>query len=187
MEVNENTINDYKKDIKNLIEALNIINLTIKDDDENKIDESLISDDEVETKLNELLYTFKRVYPNLDGDATRLKLMGNVHIKDDDDKVKSKSYQIYGLVKKERVDMQKAYDEATKEIEKSLVPLPWKKLQDKYKRIAELCYKLEQIKLYEKIKEIETKVNQIDNDENFEQQELEKFFIKKTRKRKTFF
>ncbi len=185
MEVNENVINNYKEDIKKLIEALDIIDLTIKDDDENKINEGLISDDELETKLNELLYTFKRVYPNIDGDATRLKLMGNVHITDEHGMVKSKSYQIYGLVKRERVAIQKAHEEAESQFRESLVP--WKKLQEKYKKIAELCYKLEQIKLYEKIKEIEARVNHIDNDENFERQELEKFFIKKTRKRKTFF
>jgi len=168
MEVNENVINEYKNHIKALTQQLDIIDLTITD--ENKIDNTLISDDELETKLNELLYTFKRVYPNLDGDAKRMKLMGNIHYKDENNKVKSKSYQIYRLSKQEREGL-----------------VDWKDLQAKYKRIAKLCYYIEQIKLYENIKKIEEKIINIDEDDNFEQIELEKFFIKKERKRKSFF
>ncbi len=184
MEINKNVINDYKKEIRALIESLDIIDLTIKSDDENKIDPSLISDDQVETKLNELLYTFRRVYPNLDGEAKRLKLMGNVHYTDNG-KVKSKSYQIYRLQKKEREDIQEAYDNAPQN-EKDLL-IPWKALQDKYKLIAELCYRLEQIKLYEKIKNLDEKKDGMKNDDDFERPELEKFFIKKERKKKSFF
>ena len=187
MEINENVINDYKKEIRALIESLDIINLTIKSDDENKIDPSLISDDQVETKLNELLYTFRRVYPNLDGEAKRLKLMGNVHYEDEDSgKIKSKSYQIYRLQKKEREDIQAAYDNAPKN-ERDLLSPPWKELQKKYKLIAELCYRIEQIKLYEKIKNLDEKKDGMKNDDDFERPELEKFFIKKERKKKSFF
>ena len=186
MEINENVINDYKKEIRALIESLDIIDLTIKSDDENKIDPSLISDDQVETKLNELLYTFRRVYPNLDGEAKRLKLMGNAHYTDEDSgKIKSKSYQIYRLQKKEREDIQEAYDNADQNYKDSLVP--WKALQDKYKLIAELCYRIEQIKLYEKIKELDEKKDKMKKDDDFERPELEKFFIKKERKKKSFF
>ena len=170
MEINATLIDGYKTKIKKLIKELKISDLTIEADDEHKIDESLISDDKFETKLNELLYTFKRVYPNLDGDAKRMKLMGNIHYDADNGKVKSKSYQIYGLKKQERESIEN-----------------WLDLQAKYKKIAKLCYYLEQIKLYEKIKEIDTKINDIEKDTFYEQQELEKFYVKKERKRKSFF
>jgi len=186
MEINENVINDYKKEIRSLIESLDIIDLTIKSDDEHRLKANFISSDKLETKLNELLYAFRRVYPNLDGEAKRLKLMGNVHYEDEDSgKIKSKSYQIYRLQKKEREDIQAAYDNAPKN-ERDLI-IPWKVLQDKYKLIAELCYRIEQIKLYKKIKELDVKKDEMKNDDDFERPELEKFFIKKERKKKSFF
>jgi hypothetical protein len=183
MKIDSDVINQYKERIKALVEQLDIIDLTITD--ENKIDESLISDDELETKLNELLYTFKRVYPNLDGDAKRLKLMGNIHFRDEKGKVKSKSYQIYRLQKKEREDIQTAYENADPMIKDSMIP--WKVLQEKYKLIAELCYLIEQIKLYEKFIAIKEKKENVLNNEDFESKELEKFYIKKERKKKDFF
>ncbi len=183
MDLTEKTISQYKDRIKGLIQLLEIEELTIID--ENKIDPSLISDDKLETKLNELLYTCRRVYPNLDGDAMRLKLMGNIHYRDEDGKVKSKSYQIYRLSKKEREDIQKEYDNAREHEKESYIP--WEILQRKYKWIIELCYRVEQVKLYEKIKKIEESRNALILNDDFERDELEKFFIKKTRKQRKIY
>jgi len=124
--------------------------------------------------FNDLIYKYKRVYPNLDGDSNRMKLMANIHYKDEKGYVKSKSYQLYRLQKKEK-------DNSTKE-----------DLLHKFYEIRKLCYCVEQIKLFNQIKENNQKI--IDNDyEMFSDSpnellslEIDKFFVKRKRRQNAF-
>ncbi len=178
MEINENSINKIRKEAKQLIVALDITELVVpKEKSPTTNNENLT---ELDKKFNELLYTFNRVYHNLDGDAYRLKLMGNFHYRDEDsDTIKSKSYQLFSIKKQDRKNLEDAVDENGIKID------PVGQLQKIYRRVVKLCYYIEQIKLYEKIKSLETKISEAEH-KDFEKVELSKFFGKRKRKRKVF-
>jgi len=118
-------------------------------------------DVEPEKKLEQLVHEFKKVYPNLNGDANRLKIMGNIHF-EEDGKKKHKSVQIYSLKSKNRKE------------------LNLDGLQTIYKRVVRLCLYIEQLRLYEKIIKLEQKLEQID-DAPLQEKELSKFFEKNER------
>ena len=118
-------------------------------------------DVEPEKKLEQLVHEFKKVYPNLNGDANRLKIMGNIHF-EEDGKKKHKSVQIYSLKSRNRKE------------------LNWDGLQTTYKRVVKLCLYIEQLRLYEKIIKLEQKLEQID-DAPLQEKELSKFFEKNER------
>ena len=121
----------------------------------------------------ENLYTkFKKIYPNINGETNRLQIMGNEHWEDTETKkMKHKSVQIYRLTKDDRKEDGFSID----------------KLIKIHNDVIRLCFYVEQLRLYEKIKKIEDRVNAItDTDVNVEtEMELEKFFSK--RKRKSIF
>jgi hypothetical protein len=119
---------------------------------------------EAEKKLDELIHEFKKVYPNLNGDANRLKIMGNIHF-EEDGKKKHTSVQIYNLKSRDRKE------------------LDLNGLQATYKRVVKLCLYIEQLRLYEKVKKLEQKLKQIDEQDGAPSQkkELSKFFDKNER------
>lgn len=178
MVINENTIDDIHQKAKELIEQLDIIDLVVPVDEHSKAENDNLT--ELDKKLNELIYTFNKVYYNLDGDAYRLKLMGNLHYRDEaSDKIKSKSYQLFSIKKQDRENLEYGVYEMGTKID------PVRELQEIYRRVVKLCYYIEEIKLYEKFKSIEEKINKV-NDVDFEIEELSKFFGKRKRKRKVF-
>ena len=178
MQINENTIDEIHQKAKELIEQLDIINLVVPADENSEAKNNNLT--ELDKKLNELIYTFNKVYYNLDGDAYRLKLMGNLHYRDEvSDTIKIKSYQLFSIKKQDRENLEYSKDGIGNKID------PVKELQEIHRRVVKLCYYIDQIKLYEKFKSIEAKINET-NDLDFEKDELSKFFGKRKRKRKVF-
>lgn len=178
MEINENTIGVIHQKAKELIEQLDIINLVVPVDEHSQTEDNNLT--ELDKKLNELIYTFKKVYYNLDGDDYRLKLMGNFHYRDEaSDKIKSKSFQLFSIKKQDRENLEYGKYEIGTKID------PVIELQEIYRRVVRLCYYIEEIKLYEKFKSIEDKLNKV-YEVDFGIEELSKFFGKRTRKKKVF-
>ena len=122
--------------------------------------------------LEDLYTKFKKIYPNINGETNRLQIMGNEHWEDQETKkMTHKSFQIYRLTKDDRKAEGFGVDAIIKV----------------HNDVIKLCLYVEQLRLYEKIKKIEKKVNAItDTSIDVETQiELEKFFNK--RKRKSIF
>lgn len=141
----------------------------IKQDANNIMDYLKISEN---FTLEDLYTEYKKVYPNVNGDTNRLQIMANKHWEDETSgKMKHKSIQIYRLTKDDRKTEGFSLDEIIKI----------------HNKVIKLCLYVEQLRLYEKIKKIEKKVNTItDKDVGVETEiELEKFFSK--RKRKSIF
>ncbi len=82
---------------------------------------------------------FKKVYYNINGDDNRLKIMGNQHYLEKGKK-KQKSIQLYRLKREDRISMD-LYQ-----------------LQQTYAAVMKLCYYIEQVKLYNKMAELEEKI-----------------------------
>ena len=97
-------------------------------------------------ELNELIDDngFKKVYYNINGDDNRLKIMGNKHYSDEKGKKKQKSIQLYRLKREDRIKM-------------DLI-----EFQHKYAAVMKLCYYIEQVKLYDKTTELESKILRAD-------------------------
>jgi len=136
--------------------------------------ERIVSYLKLDVNLKDLVYKYKRVYANLDGASNRMKLMGNIHYTNDDGYVKSKSFQLFRLQKKEK-------DLSTKE-----------DLIHKFYEIRKLCYCVEQLKLFIEIEENNRKI--IENDyemisgspSDHLSNEIDKFFAKRKRRRNAF-
>ena len=94
--------------------------------------------------LDDLTNKYKNVYYNIKGDDNRLKIMGTEIIPLDDGKKKQKSVQVYRLKREDRKG------------------LSMKEFQYKYEDVMTLCFKIEQLKLYERIKELENKIVNIE-------------------------
>ena len=94
--------------------------------------------------LDDLTNKYKNVYYNIKGDDNRLKIMGTEIIPLDDGKKKQKSVQVYRLKREDRKG------------------LSMKEFQSVYEDVMKLCYKIEQLKLYERIKELENKIVNIE-------------------------
>lgn len=144
---------------------------TIKED-ANKIMGSDNLNISKEFTLEDLYTEYKKVYPNVNGDTNRLQIMANKHWEDEaSGKMKHKSIQIYRLTMDDRKKEGFSLD--------SIIKI--------HNDVIKLCLYVEELRLYEKIKKIEEKINTItDVDVDVETElELEKFFSK--RKRKSIF
>ncbi len=94
--------------------------------------------------LDDLTNKYKNVYYNIKGDDNRLKIMGTKIIPLKDGKKQQKSVQVYRLKREDRKG------------------LSMKEFQSVYEDVMKLCYKIEQLKLYERIKELENKIVNIE-------------------------
>jgi hypothetical protein len=99
----------------------------------------------IPNELDELIddNEFKKVYYNINGDDNRLKIMGNKHYTENGKK-KQKSIQLYRLKREDRISMD-LYE-----------------LQHIYAAVMKLCYYIEQLKLHNKITELENKILRAD-------------------------
>ena len=125
--------------------------------------ESILNYLHISYKVEELIddNRFKKIYYNINGDDNRLKIMGNIHY-EEDGKKKQKSIQLYRLKREDRVSMD-LYQ-----------------LQQTYAAVMKLCYYVEQIKLYNKMNELEEKILKADEVAS-QDKELMKIFMNSKR------
>ena len=161
MEINQTKIDKIKEEANKIMGEDNL-----------NIPEQFFKKNLKKISLEDLYTTYSKVYPNINGDTNRLQIMANKHWEDEaSKKMKHKSVQIYRLTKDDR----------------KVEGFDIEKLIKTHNDVIKLCLYVEQLRLYEKIKKIEEKVNTItDVDVDVETEiELEKFFSK--RKRKSIF
>ena len=119
--------------------------------------------------LDELISDYEKVYFNLSGDNNRMKIMANQMYTGEDGYVKSKTFQIYGLLAKER------------KISSS------EELYQVFSNIKRFCYSIQQIKAIDTLIEVNSRIVNSNDLNELTKIEIDKMKVQKRRRKNHFF